>query len=130
MDYEIQGLTTGPHITAQYREHWNRLGVLTSKELSDAQDGMEVRVAGLVITRQAPSTAKGHVFISLEDEYGTINCILRPDVFKRFKPVALRSSILVMDGQLVHDSGVINILVDHVHSDHGSPVDSISHDFH
>jgi error-prone DNA polymerase len=130
LDYEIQGLTTGAHLTSHFREEWDKLGVLTSRELPQTPDGSQVRVAGLVITRQAPSTAKGHVFISLEDEYGTINCILRPHVFQRYKPVATRSSVLVLEGRLVHDSGVINILVNRVQSGFDSPVEVRSHDFH
>ena len=104
--------------------------MLTSRDLPDTLDGSQVKVAGLVITRQAPSTAKGHVFISLEDEYGTVNCILRPHVFERYKPVATRSSILVLEGRLVQDSGVINILVDHVQSGDDHTVEIRSHDFH
>jgi error-prone DNA polymerase len=129
LDYEIQGLTTGPHLTSHFREEWDALGVLTSRDLPETPDGKHVKVAGLVITRQAPGTAKGHVFISLEDEYGTVNCILRPHVFQRYKPVATRSSVLVLEGRLVHDSGVINILVDRVQSGFDSPVEVRSHDF-
>ncbi|MCH7610969.1 MAG: error-prone DNA polymerase [Chloroflexi bacterium] len=129
LDYEIQGLTSGPHLTTHFRKEWDALGVLTSRDLPDTPDGSRVKVAGLVITRQAPSTAKGHVFISLEDEYGTVNCILRPHVFERFKPVATRSSILVLEGRLVQDSGVINILVDHVQSGDDRTVEIRSHDF-
>ncbi|MFV1859895.1 MAG: DNA polymerase III subunit alpha [Anaerolineales bacterium] len=130
LDYEIQGLTTGPHLTTHFREEWDALGVLPSRDLPHTPDGSRVIVAGLVITRQAPSTAKGHVFISLEDEYGTVNAILRPHIFERYKPVATRSSILVLEGRLVHDSGVINILVDRVQSGDDRPVEVRSHDFH
>ncbi len=130
LDYEIQGLTTGPHLTTHFREEWEALGVLPSRDLPDTPDGSHVIVAGLVITRQAPSTAKGHVFISLEDEFGTVNCILRPHVFERYKPVATRSSILLLEGRLVHDSGVINILVDHIRSGDDRTVEIRSHDFH
>ncbi len=130
LDYEIQGLTTGPHLTTHFREQWDMLGVLSSRDLPNTADGTRVKVAGLVITRQAPSTAKGHVFISLEDEYGTVNAILRPHVFQRYKPVATRSSILLLEGRLVHDSGVINILVDDVQSADDRSVEIRSHDFH
>jgi DNA polymerase III alpha subunit len=116
-------------LTTHFREEWDALDVLSSRDLPETPDGKRVKVAGLVITRQAPGTAKGHVFISLEDEYGTVNCILRPHVFQRYKPVATRSSVLVLEGQLVHDSGVINILVDRVQSGFNSPVEVRSHDF-
>ncbi|GMR11557.1 MAG: error-prone DNA polymerase [Anaerolineae bacterium] len=129
LDYVIQGLTTGPHLTTHFREEWDALGVLSSRDLPDTPDGSRVMVAGLVITRQAPSTAKGHVFISLEDEYGTVNAILRPHVFKRFKPAATRSSILVLEGSLVHDSGVINVLVESIATGIEDVVEALSHDF-
>jgi error-prone DNA polymerase len=87
-------------------------------------------VAGLVITRQAPSTAKGHVFITLEDEFGTVNTILRPNIFKRFKTIALRSSVLIMEGQVVHDNGAINILVEQIPFGSEQVGEELSHDFH
>ncbi|MFQ5942334.1 MAG: DNA polymerase III subunit alpha [Anaerolineales bacterium] len=130
LDYEVQGLTTGPHLTTHFRDEWNEIGVLTSRDLPETPDGNRVKVAGLVITRQAPGTAKGHVFISLEDEYGTVNCILRPHIFQRYKPIAIRSSVLVLEGRLVHDSGVINILVDRVMPGQANPAEALSHDFH
>ena len=130
LDYEIQGLTTGPHLTTHFREEWDALGILSSRDLPDTPDGSQVIVAGLVITRQAPSTAKGHVFISLEDEYGTVNTILRPHVFERYKRVATQSSILVLEGKLVHDSGVINLLVERVQAGIENAAEALSHDFH
>jgi error-prone DNA polymerase len=130
LDYEILGLTAGPHITTHFRQDWDALGVTSSRDLASKLDNSRVTVAGLVITRQAPETAKGHVFISLEDEYGTINTILRPHVFQRHRAVAQRSSILLMEGRVVHDSGAINVLIDNVPYGTEGVRKSLSHDFH
>jgi error-prone DNA polymerase len=130
LDYEILGLTPGPHITTHFRQDWEALGVTASKDLSERPDNSRVTVAGLVITRQAPETAKGHVFISLEDEYGTINTILRPHVFAKHRAVAARSSILLMEGRVVHDGGAINVLIENVPYGTDKVRKSLSHDFH
>jgi error-prone DNA polymerase len=129
-DYQILGLTTGPHLATHLREQWNALGVIPSREFRSQPDGKRVRVAGLVITRQAPQTAKGHVFITLEDEFGAVNTILRPGVFLRYKPVATRSAILLLEGRVVHDGGAVNLLVDKVRAAGEEVSEGLSHDFH
>ena len=129
-DYQILGLTAGPHLTTHFREEWTALGVIPSRDLRAQPDGKRVRVAGLVITRQAPQTAKGHVFITLEDEFGTVNTILRPGVFLRHKPVATRSSLLILEGRVVHDGGAVNVLVERVRPGRGEVTETLSHDFH
>ncbi len=129
-DYEILGLTAGPHLTSHFRQEWEALGVVPSQDLPKQRDGARVTVAGLVVTRQAPSTAKGHVFITLEDEYGTVNTILRPQIFQRYKSIALRSSVLLMQGRVTHDSGAVNLLVEHVPHGMSEVGEALSHDFH
>ncbi|MFQ5945988.1 MAG: DNA polymerase III subunit alpha [Anaerolineae bacterium] len=131
LDYEIQGLTSGPHLTAHFRKEWKKMGVVESRDLVRVPDGERIRVAGLVITRQAPETAKGHVFITLEDEHGTVNTILRPHVFKRFERQARGSSILLIEGRAVQDGGAVNILVERVSAGAGASVATpASPDFH
>ena len=92
-------------------------------------DGSRVKVAGLVITRQAPETAKGHVFITLEDEFGTVNTTLRPGVFLHHKPVATRSSLLILEGRVVHDGGAVNVLVERVRATGEAVGEPLSQDF-
>jgi error-prone DNA polymerase len=128
-DYQILGLSAGPHLTTHFREAWQALGVTPSRDLRAQPDGKRVRVAGLVITRQAPQTAKGHVFITLEDEFGTVNAILRPGVFLRYKPVATRSSLLMLEGRVVHDDGAVNVLVEKVKPAGEAVAAPPSHDF-
>jgi len=112
LDYTVLGLTTGPHITTYYRETWRELGVVASKDLDLLEDGKKVRVAGLVIVRQQPSTAKGHVFISLEDEFGHINVIVRPQVVKRYHKILRRELFPLIEGRVVVDGKVRNILAE------------------
>ena len=82
-DYAGMGLTIGPHPMALRRGELALRGVLRAADLPQARDGRRVRVAGMVITRQRPGTAKGFVFLTLEDETGISNVIIRPDLFDR-----------------------------------------------
>ena len=82
-DYAGMGLTIGPHPMALHRSTLALRGVLRASDLPQARDGRRVRVAGMVITRQRPGTAKGFVFLTLEDETGISNVIIRPDLFDR-----------------------------------------------
>jgi error-prone DNA polymerase len=112
LDYVVLGLTTGPHITSYYRETWQKLGVVVSKDLDLVEDGQKVRVAGLVIVRQQPSTAKGHIFISLEDEFGHINVIVRPQVVKQYHKMLRREPFPIIEGRVVVDGRVRNVLAE------------------
>ena len=82
-DYAGMGLTIGPHPMALRRDELALRGVLRAADLPRRADGRRVRVAGMVITRQRPGTAKGFVFLTLEDETGISNVIIRPDLFDR-----------------------------------------------
>ena len=82
-DYAGMGLTIGPHPMALRRHDLAMRGVTRASDLPSARDGRRVRVAGMVITRQRPGTAKGFVFLTLEDETGVSNVIVRPDLFDR-----------------------------------------------
>src|SRR5439155_564165 len=82
-DYAGMGLTAGRHPMALRREELATRGILRARDLLTARQGRRVRVAGMVITRQRPGTAKGFVFLTLEDETGIANIIVRPDLFAR-----------------------------------------------
>jgi error-prone DNA polymerase len=88
--------------------------MLTSVELNRARSGRYVRLAGLVVARQRPSTAKGVTFMLLEDEFGTINLIVPPPIYDRFR-LAIRSEPLITaEGRLERRSGTTNVIVDAV----------------
>src|SRR4029450_3786847 len=82
-DYAGMSLTIGPHPMALRRAELALRGVLRARELRQGRQGRRVRVAGAVITRQRPGTAKGFVFLTLEDETGIANIIVRPDLFTK-----------------------------------------------
>ena len=75
-------------------------------------DGRPVRVAGIVLVRQRPGTAKGITFVTLEDETGTANLIIRPDVWQRYRAAALGATVLLAHGPLQRQGEIIHVLVD------------------
>ena len=74
-----------------------------------------MRVAGMVITRQRPGTAKGFVFLTLEDETGVSNVIVRPDLFDRERRALVEESFLLVEGVLQHQDGVLSVRAERVH---------------
>jgi error-prone DNA polymerase len=108
-DYAGTGLTTGPHPMAYHREELRADGIFSARELEVLRSGKYVRVAGCVIARQRPGTAKGFVFLSLEDETGIANVILTPDVFERDRLVVTRNRFLRIEGPVQNQEGVIHV---------------------
>ena len=128
-DYAGTGLTIGRHPMALRRGEMALRGVLRATDLPQARDGRRVRVAGMVITRQRPGTAKGFVFLTLEDETGISNIIVRPDLFDRERMTVVRQPFLLVDGVLQHQDGVLSIRAERVQGIEGSAsVDA--HDFY
>ena len=108
-DYAGTGVTMGPHPMAYQREALRAQGILSAHELESRRGSPYVRIAGRVICRQRPGTAKGFVFLSLEDETGIANIILTPDVFEQNRLVATRSRFLVIAGKLQNQDGVVHV---------------------
>jgi error-prone DNA polymerase len=108
-DFRTSGLTIGAHPMRYFREALTAAGVWRAGELAGLGNGRTVEVAGLVICRQQPSTAKGFVFLSLEDETGIANIILTPQVYAEFRPVILREGYLRVAGRLQNQSGVVSV---------------------
>ena len=128
-DYAGMGLTIGPHPMALRRDELALRGVLRASDLPRARDGRRVRVAGTVITRQRPGTAKGFVFLTLEDETGISNIIIRPDLFDRERLIVIRHPFLIVDGVLQHQDGVLSIRAERVEGIQGdAAIDA--HDFY
>src|ERR1700732_1474806 len=84
-------------------------GVRSAIELSNLPDGMHVRIAGGVIARQRPGTAKGFVFLSLEDETGVSNAIITPDLFQQNRLLLGTEQFLMIEGVLQNQDGVISV---------------------
>ena len=108
-DYAGTGVTLGPHPMALRRAALARAGVLRAADLVRRRDGATVRVAGSVIVRQRPGTAKGFVFLSLEDETGIANVIVTPGMFARNRLVLVTSPMLLVEGILQSQDGVLSI---------------------
>jgi DNA polymerase III alpha subunit len=97
-------METSQEVIALYRPRLERLGVLRSVELERKRNGEKVRVAGLVVVRQRPPTAKGFVFITLEDEEGLVNVIVRPDVYDQYYRTMRNSLLLIVEGAIQKQS--------------------------
>ena len=127
-DYETMNLTTGPHPMKLLRE--NLRDIWRATDLIHAPHGATARIAGNVICRQRPGTAKGFVFISLEDETGVSNAIVDPDLFERFRLVITEEDFLLIEGKVQNSEGVVLIKTRDIKPlAHDRLVGTESHDF-
>jgi error-prone DNA polymerase len=128
-DYRGTGMTVGKHPMAWRRIEMNALGVVPAMHLARIRDGALVRIAGSVVVRQRPGTAKGFVFLSMEDETGMMNAIVNPATFDRFKFEVLGEPYLIIDGVLQNQDGVISVKAGRVAALRAGAAPE-SHDFH
>jgi error-prone DNA polymerase len=110
-DYRTAGLSLKAHPVSFYRSQLDELRIVPAAELANLKDGRFVRVAGLVLVRQRPGTAKGITFVTIEDETGVANLIIRMDVWERFYHVARTAAAYIAAGRLQNQQGVIHVLV-------------------
>jgi error-prone DNA polymerase len=129
-DYSGTGLTVGKHPMHFRRRELQSRGVLSSEDLRHCQDGGFVRTAGCVIARQRPGTAKGFIFLSMEDETGIANVIITPDLYEQDRLVVTRSKFLLVEGTLQNQDGVIHVKAVRLSTLSTSGLDLRSHDFH
>jgi error-prone DNA polymerase len=131
-DYTGTGLTVGPHPLTFRRQDLAMRGVLPAIALPMTRSGRRVRTAGMVITRQRPGTAKGFVFLTLEDETGISNIIIRPDLYAANRLTVVESSFLLVEGILQNLDGVTSIKAERMSKLDGFPDEAAidSHDFH
>jgi error-prone DNA polymerase len=138
-DYETMNLTTGPHPMKLLRK--NLSNIWRATDLVHAKHGSTIQIAGNVICRQRPGTAKGFVFISLEDETGVANAIVDPGLFERFRLVITEEAFLLIEGEVQNSDGVVLIKAREIKPlaheslataspSWGGLVGSESHDFH
>ena len=111
--YAVIGLDARRQVVTLFRPALERLGAVTNAALSERRSG-PVRIGGLVVTRQHPMTAKGTVFLALEDETGMVNVTLWPDTWARLRSVVRRHALLLVDGQLQREGEVVNVIADAV----------------
>jgi error-prone DNA polymerase len=129
-DFAGTGLTCGPHPMSYHRASLRQRGFLALDELVQHENNRFVRIAGCVIARQRPGTAKGFVFLSLEDETGIANIIITPDLFERERIVVTRNRFLDIEGRLQIQEGVIHVKAFRIRAIEISSAGVHSHDFH
>ncbi len=129
-DFRSTGLTVGPHPMAYHRERLNGQGILRACDLSRLPSGRQVRAAGCVIARQRPGTARGFVFLSLEDETGIANAIITPDVFDQNRLLLVSEKFLMVEGPLQNQDNVISVKAERVLPLRLTAAETVSHDFH
>jgi len=129
-DFRGTGMTVGPHPMAYRREEMKRQGIRAAAELGKLPDGMWVRYAGAVVCRQRPGTAKGFVFLSLEDETGIANAIVTPQLFHQDHNVVVHHPFLLIEGRLQNLDNVISIKAERIEPLAVSRAETESHDFH
>ena len=108
-DYSGIHLTTGPHLLAHLRADLARRGAVTVAELATHRDGEVVRTAGAVIVRQRPGTARGFVFLTIEDETGMAQAIVEPALYQEHRPFLVQQAVLLIEGTLQKRDGSISV---------------------
>jgi len=129
-DYSGTGLTIGPHPMAILRSSLATRGVARAIDLPKMHRGRRVRVAGAVITRQRPGTAKGFVFLTMEDETGLSNVIITPDTYATFKRTVVDEPYLLVEGILQNQDGAVSVKAERIESLKAQTPAQPSHDFH
>ena len=129
-DFAGTGLTIDHHPMFYRRSELHRQQVLSAKDLQKHKNGEFVRTAGCVIARQRPGTAKGFIFLSMEDETGIANVIVTPDLYERNRLIVARSKFILAEGALQNQDGVIHIMASRQHSISDQTMDLQYHVFH
>jgi error-prone DNA polymerase len=129
-DFRGTGLTVGPHPMSYRREWLTAMGIRRASELRDIPSGKRLRIGGCVIVRQRPGTAKGFVFLSLEDETGVANAIITPDLFHQNRLLLASEKFLAVEGILQNQDNVISVKAERVLPLFVTKAETVSHDFH
>jgi error-prone DNA polymerase len=129
-DYAGTGLTVGKHPMYYLRPELRRQRILSADQLRSCRDGEFVRTAGCIIARQRPGTAKGFIFLSMEDETGIANAIITPDLYERDRLIVTRAKFLQVEGILQNQDGVIHVKASRLTVLFDRALAMRSHDFH
>lgn len=134
-DYRHLKLSLRAHPVSFLRADLDSRGILRNEALARTSSGRRVTIAGVVLIRQRPGTAKGVIFMTLEDETGIANTIVWPKVFETFRPVVLSARLVSVTGKLQNEKGVIHVVADHVDdltpllrrlSEYGAAIESLA----
>jgi error-prone DNA polymerase len=129
-DFRATGLTVGPHPMQYRREEMKKMWIYRASDLAQIPNGRRIRVGGCVIARQRPGTAKGMMFMSLEDETGIANAIVAPDLLQKNRVLLISERFLMIEGILQNQDNVIHIRAERVSPLRITQAETASHDFH
>ena len=129
-DFRTTGLTVGPHPMQYRREEMKQMGIYSAADLAHLPNGRRLRIGGCVIARQRPGTAKGMMFMSLEDETGIANAIIAPDLLQKNRVLLISERFVMVEGILQNQDNVIHIRAEKVSPLSVTRAETISHDFH
>ena len=129
-DFRATGLTVGPHPMQYRRAEMKRMGIYRASDLAHLPNGRRLRIGGCVIARQRPGTAKGMMFLSLEDETGIANAIVAPDLLQKNRVLLISERFLMIEGILQNQDNVIHIRAEKVSPLRVTRAETVSHDFH
>jgi len=113
-DYRYLSLSLKAHPVSFLRVDFARMGVVQNRDLTNVATGRMVTIAGLVLVRQRPGSAKGVIFMTLEDETGVANAIVWPKTFQKYRAIVMGARLVKIRGRLQSESGVIHVVVDHI----------------
>ncbi|MGB8722981.1 MAG: error-prone DNA polymerase [Terriglobales bacterium] len=129
-DFRATGLTVGPHPMQYRRAEMKTMGIYRAADLVHLPNGRRLRIGGCVIARQRPGTAKGMMFMSLEDETGIANAIVAPDLLQKNRALLISERFLMIEGILQNQDNVIHIRAEKVSPLRVTQAETVSHDFH
>jgi error-prone DNA polymerase len=129
-DFRATGLTVGPHPMQYRRAEMKKMGIYRACDLAHLPNGRRLRIGGCVIARQRPGTAKGIMFMSLEDETGIANAIVAPDLLQKNRALLISERFLMIEGILQNQDNVIHIRAQKVSPLPVTRAETVSHDFH
>ena len=110
VDFKGMDLSIGPHPMSLVRGRLKRRHILAAADLKDAPENRKVRVAGMVVIRQRPVTAAGFLFITMEDETGFTNVVVKPGFLKVFRKAVMFAGALLVTGMVEKKDGVVNVI--------------------
>ncbi|MCU1338025.1 MAG: error-prone polymerase, DnaE-like protein, partial [Bryobacterales bacterium] len=129
-DYHGTGMTVGPHPMAYRRQELRQMGIVSASELGKLAHNRPAIAAGCVITRQRPGTAKGLIFLTLEDETGHANIIVMPDVYSADPIPVLHERFVRVEGIVQNQDGIVHLRAQRISALSVSAAATVSHDFH
>jgi error-prone DNA polymerase len=129
-DFRSTGMTVGPHPMQYRREEMKRMGIYRASDLPHLPNGRRLRIGGCVIARQRPGTAKGMMFMSLEDETGIANAIIAPDLLQKNRVLLISERFVMIEGILQNQDNVIHVRAERVSPLRITQAETTSHDFH